>query len=130
MSVSRRRFFSIAAGAGRSAVSLVRGKSRRKNITDALVAIDDQTQPVLKTKKYVVLKPNCVSNVSLVDLNTEARCQVVTVFDYHAHVVPVRLAARRSSTATRAGKATGRTPERRCPTASPSPRPTTLPPIA
>jgi uncharacterized protein (DUF362 family) len=135
--------------AGRSTVSLVRGDSRRKNITDALAAIDDQIQPVLKTKKYVVLKPNCVStvalgttnaealmgildylaprfkgpvviaescgntlanfealgyqkivdqhrsqNVSLVDLNTEGKYQVVTVFDYDAHAIPVRLAAR------------------------------------
>jgi len=116
--------------------------SRRKNITDALVAIDDQILPVLKTKQYVVLKPNCVStvalgttnperswafsttslrasegrwsspnpaamlwqlralgyqkiveqhrsqNVSLVDLNIEAKYQVLPVFDYDAHVVP------------------------------------------
>jgi len=134
---------------GRSTVSLVKGESRRKNITDALVAIDDQIQPVLKTKKYVVLKPNCVTtvalgttnaealmgildylaprfkgpvmiaescgntlanydalgyqkivdqhrnqNVNLVDLNTEAKYQVVSVFDYDMHVIPVRLAAR------------------------------------
>jgi uncharacterized protein (DUF362 family) len=134
---------------GQSTVSLVQGDSRRKNITDALVAIDDQIQPVLKTKKYVVLKPNCVGtvplgstnaealmgildylaprfkgpvviaescgntmrnfealgyqkivdqhraqNVSLVDLNTEGKYQVISVFDYNAHVIPVRLAAR------------------------------------
>ena len=134
----------------RSTVALVKGESsRRKNITDALVAIDDQILPVLKTKKYVVLKPNCVStvalgttnpealmgildylaprfkgpvviaescgnalanydalgyqkiveqhrsqNVSLVDLNIEAKYQVLPVFDYDTHVVPVRLAAR------------------------------------
>jgi uncharacterized protein (DUF362 family) len=133
----------------RSAVSLVKGENRRKNITDALVAIDDQIRPVLKTKKYVVLKPNCVSTtplgttnadalmgildylaprfkgpvviaescgntlanyealgyqkivdqhraqkVSLVDLNTEAKYQVIPIFDYNAHVIPVRLAAR------------------------------------
>jgi uncharacterized protein (DUF362 family) len=195
MSVSRRRFFNIAAGAGalvgarsvlsaaqqaqqppqaapgrgappdpepwrtqpqpypyyagRSAVSLVKGENRRKNITEALVAIDDQIRPILKTKKYVVLKPNCVSTValgttnaetlmgildylaprfkgpvviaescgnpmgnfeslgypkivtefknqkvSLVDLNAEAKYQVVSVFDYSARVIPVRLAAR------------------------------------
>jgi uncharacterized protein (DUF362 family) len=133
----------------RSTVSLVRGENRRKMIQDALVAIDDQIRPVLKRKKYVILKPNCVSqvplgttnaealmgildylaprykgpimicessgntrgnyealgyqkivdqhkkqNVSLVDLNEEGKYQVVTVFDYHAHVLPVRLAAR------------------------------------
>jgi uncharacterized protein (DUF362 family) len=139
---------------GRSTVSLVKGESRRRNVTDALLAIDDQILPVLKTKKYVVLKPNCVNTVplgttnpeavmgildylaprfkgpvliaessggtssgdtmgvyealgyqkivdqhrsqyvSLVDLNTEAKYQVVPVFDYNMHVVPVRLAAR------------------------------------
>jgi uncharacterized protein (DUF362 family) len=133
----------------RSAVSLVRGENRRKNITDALIAIDDQIRPVLKTKKYVILKPNCVSqvplgttnaealmgildylaprykgpimicessgntmgnfealgypkiveqhknqHVTLVDLNAEAKYQVVMAFDYHAHVIPIRLAAR------------------------------------
>jgi uncharacterized protein (DUF362 family) len=130
-------------------VSVVKGESRRKNITDALVAIDDQIRPVLRTKKYVILKPNCVSqvplgttnaealmgildylaprfkgpimiceasgntmgnyealgypkiveqhknqHVTLVDLNAEAKYQVVTVFDYSARVIPVRLAAR------------------------------------
>jgi uncharacterized protein (DUF362 family) len=134
---------------GRSTVSLVQGDSRRKNITDALVAIDDQIQPVLKTKKYVVLKPNCVTSaplattnaealmgildylaprfkgpaiiaesagnplgayealgyqkiidqhrdqkVSLLALNTEAKYQVIPVFDYNSHVIPLRLAAR------------------------------------
>jgi uncharacterized protein (DUF362 family) len=134
---------------GRSAVALVKGESRRKNITDALVAIDDQIRPVLKTKKYVVLKPNVVNQtplgtthpdallgildylaprfkgpvmiaescgnpmanfefrgypkivderrsqkVSLVDLNAEAKYQILSIFDYNAHVIPVRLAAR------------------------------------
>ena len=134
---------------GRSAVALVKGESRRKNITEALVAIDDQIRPVLKTKKYVVLKPNCVNltalgttnadallgildylaprfkgpvviaessgnpmgtfeslgypkivaerrsqKVSLIDLNAEAKYQVISIFDYNAHVIPVRLAAR------------------------------------
>jgi uncharacterized protein (DUF362 family) len=134
----------------RSTVSLARGEqSRRKNITDALVAIDDQILPVLKTKKYVILKPNCVStvplgttnaealmgildylaprfkgpvviaessgntlrsyealgysriveqhksqNVSLLDLNSETKYEIIPIFDYHAHIIPVRLAAR------------------------------------
>jgi uncharacterized protein (DUF362 family) len=43
---------------GRSTVSVVTGNSRRKNITDALAAIDDQIRPVLKQKDYVVIKPN------------------------------------------------------------------------
>lgn len=45
----------------RTAVSVVNGGSRRKNIEDALVAIEDQILPVLKTKKHVVIKPNIVS---------------------------------------------------------------------
>ncbi len=42
----------------RSTVSIVKGDSRRKNVTDSLVAIDEQIMPVLKTKKYVLIKPN------------------------------------------------------------------------
>lgn len=48
----------------RSTVSLIRGETRRKNVTEALVAIDEQILPVLKTKKYVVIKPNLVSTVN------------------------------------------------------------------
>jgi uncharacterized protein (DUF362 family) len=42
----------------RAKVSLVKGENRRKNIFDALVAIDDQIRPGLKAKKYVIIKPN------------------------------------------------------------------------
>jgi uncharacterized protein (DUF362 family) len=42
----------------RSRVSLIKGENRRKNIFEALVAIDDQIRPALKTKKYVLIKPN------------------------------------------------------------------------
>ena len=42
----------------RAKVSLVKGENRRKNIFDALVAIDDQIRPGLKNKKYVLIKPN------------------------------------------------------------------------
>ncbi len=45
----------------RSVVSVSNGPSRRKNIQDALAAIEDQIMPVLKTKKHVVIKPNLVS---------------------------------------------------------------------
>lgn len=45
----------------RATVSLVKGESRRKNVFNALQAIDDQILPLLKTKKYVVLKPNNVA---------------------------------------------------------------------
>jgi uncharacterized protein (DUF362 family) len=43
-------------------VALVKGESRRKNIYEALVSIDDQIRPGLKGKKRVVIKPNCVSD--------------------------------------------------------------------
>jgi uncharacterized protein (DUF362 family) len=42
----------------RAKVALIKGEDRRKNITASLVAIDDQIQPVLKTRKYVLIKPN------------------------------------------------------------------------
>jgi uncharacterized protein (DUF362 family) len=42
----------------RAKVSLVKGENRRKNIFDSLVAIDDQIRPALKTRKYVLIKPN------------------------------------------------------------------------
>ena len=44
----------------RSKVSLVKGDNRRKNIYNALVAIDDQIRPALKVKKYVFVKLNGV----------------------------------------------------------------------
>jgi len=53
-----------AVAGRRSVVSLVRGESRRKNVSDALVAIEDQIAPQLKRKKYVVIKPNNVSTVN------------------------------------------------------------------
>ncbi len=48
----------------RAVVSLVKGEERRKLIHDALEAIDDQIRPLLKRKKYVVIKPNNVSTVN------------------------------------------------------------------
>jgi uncharacterized protein (DUF362 family) len=42
----------------RAKVSLIKGDNRRKNIYEALVAIDDQIRPALKTRKYVLIKPN------------------------------------------------------------------------
>jgi len=48
----------------RSVVSLASGEGRRKNICDSLVAIEDRILPVLKTKKYVVIKPNIVNTVN------------------------------------------------------------------
>jgi uncharacterized protein (DUF362 family) len=45
----------------RSTVALTHGPDRRKNVYDALVAIDDQILPALKTKKRVLIKPNNVA---------------------------------------------------------------------
>ena len=48
----------------RSRVSLIKGEERRKNVYDALMAIDQQIAPALRRKKYVVIKPNNVSTVN------------------------------------------------------------------
>lgn len=45
----------------RSAVSLVKGEERRKNVTEALLAVDREIRPALKRKKYVAIKVNNVS---------------------------------------------------------------------
>ena len=44
----------------RSKVALIHGDSRRKNVCEALLAIDDQIRPVLKTRRSVIIKPNGV----------------------------------------------------------------------
>jgi uncharacterized protein (DUF362 family) len=49
------------APSGSSKVALVHGDDRRKNVLQALESIDDQIQPGLRQKKYVVIKPNIVS---------------------------------------------------------------------
>jgi len=135
----------------RSRVALMHGEDRRKNIYESLKAIDDQIQPVLRKRKYVVIKPNNVSTVNqlasthadalrgmldyfterfkgpvviaessagdtmqgfehfrytalpgeyksrkveLIDLNKEAKYELVSVLDADLHPTPVRLAAR------------------------------------
>jgi uncharacterized protein (DUF362 family) len=133
----------------RSAVSLIRGEDRRKNVYEALAAIDDKIRPALKGKKYAIIKPNNVSTVnqlasshadslrgildylstrfkgpviiaessagdtmkgfenflynrvageykrvSLLDLNAEAKYEMLPVLDADLHLTPVRLAAR------------------------------------
>ena len=45
----------------RSVVSVASGTSRRKNVHEALMTIEDQIMPGLKSKKRVVIKPNIVS---------------------------------------------------------------------
>ncbi len=54
---------SLAATAAprRPVVSVTRGEDRRANVRRALEAIDDQIRPLLKRKRYVFLKPNCVA---------------------------------------------------------------------
>jgi uncharacterized protein (DUF362 family) len=77
--VSRRGFLRLSAGvagaavagprllraetapAAASVVSLVHGESRRRNVAEALALVEDQILPVLRQKKYVVIKPNIVS---------------------------------------------------------------------
>ncbi|MGE5489474.1 MAG: DUF362 domain-containing protein [bacterium] len=48
----------------RSTVALVSGDDRRKNVYEALLAIDDEIRPKLKTKKRVLIKPNDVAVVN------------------------------------------------------------------
>lgn len=47
----------------RATVAVAHGEIRRKNICDALTAIEEQILPKLKTKKHVVIKPNLVSTM-------------------------------------------------------------------
>jgi uncharacterized protein (DUF362 family) len=51
----------VAPFPGRSKVALIHGEDRRKNVHDALVAIDGQVRPKLQRKKYVIIKPNGVA---------------------------------------------------------------------
>src|SRR5690349_7083876 len=48
----------------RSIVSVVRGESRRTNVANALTAVDERIQPILKTKQYVLIKTNFVSTTN------------------------------------------------------------------
>jgi len=50
--------------ATRSRVALAHGEDRRRNVHDALLAIDDQVRAGLRHKKYVVIKPNNVSTTN------------------------------------------------------------------
>jgi uncharacterized protein (DUF362 family) len=42
-------------------VALVKGEDRRRNVAEALALVEDDILPVLRQKKYVVIKPNVVS---------------------------------------------------------------------
>jgi uncharacterized protein (DUF362 family) len=50
-----------ASGSARSTVALVHGEDRRKNVAEALAMIEGEILPVLRQKKYVLVKPNVVS---------------------------------------------------------------------
>jgi len=135
----------------RSPVSLVKGEDRRKNVTQALLAVDREIRPALKRKKYVAIKVNNVTvnnqlaathvdalrgildyleprfkgqvlivessmgdsmagfefykyaqvipeykkfNIKLIDLNREAKYEVIPIVDANIRPIPVRLAAR------------------------------------
>jgi hypothetical protein len=48
----------------RSPVSLVKGEVRRKNVLDALLAVDKEIRPAMARKKYVLIKINNVSTTN------------------------------------------------------------------
>ena len=48
----------------RATVALTQGGDRRKNVYNALMAVDKDLQPKLRTRKYVVIKPNFVNTVN------------------------------------------------------------------
>ena len=48
----------------RSPVALFKGEDRRKNVTQALLAVDREIGPAIKRKKYVVIKVNNVSTTN------------------------------------------------------------------
>ena len=50
--------------AGRSPVGLVKGDVRRKNVFDALAAVDREVRPAMTRKKYVLIKINNVSTTN------------------------------------------------------------------
>jgi len=57
----------------RSVVAITNGTNRRKNVCEALAAIEGQIMPLLKTKKRVVIKPNIVSTSNqLASTHTDA----------------------------------------------------------
>ncbi len=49
---------------GRSRVALVRGEARRKNVHDALLALDGEIRRKMARKQYIIIKPNVVSTVN------------------------------------------------------------------
>ncbi len=70
----------IVPAANRSAVSLVRGTSRRQAIHDALMGIDHEMTVGLKRKKYVVIKVNFTATTN--QLASTHRDAVAGILDY------------------------------------------------
>jgi uncharacterized protein (DUF362 family) len=57
----------------RSTVSLVRGEDRRKNVHEALIALDAELRPELARRQYVFIKPNLTSvDVQLASTHPDA----------------------------------------------------------
>jgi uncharacterized protein (DUF362 family) len=66
----------------RSTVGLVRGEQRRKIVHDALLAIDAELRPVMRRKKYALIKVNLTSvDVALASTHPDA---VHGILDYLA----------------------------------------------
>ena len=75
-----------ATSNNRSTVSLIKGDDRRKNVYQALMAIDHKIAPQLKRKKYVVIKPNNVSTTTqLASTHTEALCGILDYVSERFH---------------------------------------------
>jgi len=75
---------------GPSRVALVHGDDRRKNVTQALLSIDDQVQAGLRRKKYVVIKPNNVNTrLQLAATNLDALRGILDYLEprFHGPVV-------------------------------------------
>ena len=103
--ITRRNLFRLTAGAGlaaglgkaqppvpaysrRARVSLIHGEDRRRNVYQALKAIEKQIKPALKRKKYVIIKPNDVSTRnSLASTNADALRGILDFLEpYKKHV--------------------------------------------
>ncbi|HEX4007398.1 MAG TPA: DUF362 domain-containing protein [Acidobacteriaceae bacterium] len=79
-----------AIPAGAPKVALIHGNDRRKNIYQALLAIDDQIRPALRHKKFVVIKPNNVSTTNqLAATNVDAMHGILDYLEprFHGPVV-------------------------------------------
>jgi uncharacterized protein (DUF362 family) len=66
----------------RSTVSLTRGDDRRKNIHDAILALDAELRPELARKQYIFIKPNLTSvDVQLASTHPDALRGILDYLD-------------------------------------------------